>query len=297
MSELLDRNGFMQQRWVTSTAILIFSVTFVALSLITTTLSLQGAGLPLNENQILYLFSTSSQVISGIYGLTLTGFIFFRNELSREEFEDETLTDAIESLKKRYFLLLAFITALVVITIFLSNLAISTEITESTITKCIVLNTGQVAFIMSILAVTYFIFDVISPKRIENASLGLQNKLDPINSKWRKGSLEDFLRNFNQIESFLISAGTSYQKLGVTSSVYSEPRNVRRISNARLAEILFKSDKIDEELFLKLRELITLRNSIIHGAEPTVSQDLVQTTADVLTKLESTLKPSNNTGY
>jgi hypothetical protein len=45
----------------------------------------------LNENQILYLVSTSSQVLAGIYGLTLTGFIFFRNELSREEQEDETL--------------------------------------------------------------------------------------------------------------------------------------------------------------------------------------------------------------
>ena len=67
----------------------------------------------LNENQILYLFSTSSQVLAGIYGLTLTGFIFFRNELSREEQEDETLADAVESLKARYFRLLAFITILV----------------------------------------------------------------------------------------------------------------------------------------------------------------------------------------
>ncbi|MEX8493217.1 hypothetical protein, partial [Sphaerotilus sp.] len=41
----------------------------------------------LNENQILYIYSTSAQVIAGIYGLTLTGFIFYRNELSREEFE------------------------------------------------------------------------------------------------------------------------------------------------------------------------------------------------------------------
>jgi hypothetical protein len=33
----------------------------------------------LNENQILYLFSTSAQVLAGIYGLTLTGFIVSRH--------------------------------------------------------------------------------------------------------------------------------------------------------------------------------------------------------------------------
>jgi hypothetical protein len=54
-------------------------------------LSRYAAGL--DENQILYLFSISAQVIAAIYGLTLTGFIFLRNELSREEFEDETLVD------------------------------------------------------------------------------------------------------------------------------------------------------------------------------------------------------------
>lgn len=61
---------------------------------------LHSPALTLNENQVLYLFSTSAQVIAAIYGLTLIGFLFFRNELNREATKDETLTEAIDQLKK-----------------------------------------------------------------------------------------------------------------------------------------------------------------------------------------------------
>ena len=57
-------------------------------------------------------------MIAGIYGLTITGFIFLRNELSREENEDETLIDAIDILKKRYFQLLLFVSIMVAISVF-----------------------------------------------------------------------------------------------------------------------------------------------------------------------------------
>ncbi|WP_152903193.1 hypothetical protein [Stutzerimonas stutzeri] len=90
----------MQSYLAPSRIIGIFVIAFIILA---TTTSYVGANNPvliLNENQILYLFSTSAQVLAGVYGLTLTGFIFFRNELSREELEDETLVEAVESLKK-----------------------------------------------------------------------------------------------------------------------------------------------------------------------------------------------------
>ena len=75
----------------------------VLVSLVASFIGIKTPLLILNENQVLYLYSTSAQVLAGVYGLTLTGFIFFRNELSREEFEDDTLTEAVESLKSRYF--------------------------------------------------------------------------------------------------------------------------------------------------------------------------------------------------
>jgi len=239
----------------------------------------------LNENQILYLFSTSAQVLAGIYGLTLTGFIFFRNELSREEQEDETLSDAVESLKARYFKLLAFITILVLATIALSNLAISMASSGRSAFGAIVINSGQSLFATSLVTIAYFIFDVISPRRIEAASKALQSTVDPTYARQNKGSLEDFLRNYNEIESLLAEYGLSAY-LEITASSFKQ---ARRPSNARLAEILARNELISKDLYTRIRNLITLRNSIIHGADPVVSQELLESSHQVLTELKRAL--------
>jgi hypothetical protein len=273
-------------RWKEIPAISFFTALFVVMSIISTIVGLSSLATKLNENQVLYLFSTTGQVIAAVYGLTLTGFIFFRNELSREEFEDETLAEAVDALKERYFVLLAFITLLVLLTIFLANLAIAREAAGPTFGNAAIINTGQAAFVTSLLAVAYFVFDVISPRRIEKASRRLQDEVDPSRSEQSKGSLEEFLTNYNRIEALLNAAGLPYQQSVAVSIDRSRPRH---ISNTRLAEILFRSDRIDKLLFARLRELITLRNSIIHGAEPIVSQEAVGMSRDVLQRLRNAL--------
>lgn len=276
----------MRRHWKEIPAISYFTALFAVMSIISTIIGLSSLATKLNENQVLYLFSTTGQVIAAIYGLTLTGFIFFRNELSREEFEDETLAEAVEALKERYFVLLAFITMLVLLTIFLSNLAIAREAAGPTFGNAAIINTGQAAFVTSLLAVAYFVFDVISPRRIEKASRRLQDEVDPSRSEKSKGSLEEFLMNYNQIEALLNEAGLPYQQSFAVSIDRGRPRH---ISNTRLAEILFRSERIDKLLFAHLRELITLRNSIIHGAEPIVSQQAVAMSRDVLERLRNAL--------
>jgi len=268
-------------------AVIVWAISLLlAMTLASTAVALSGYGIRLNENQILYLFSTSAQVVAAIYGLTLTGFIFFRNELSREENEDETLADAVENLKSRYFRLLVIITFLVTLALLLANLAIAHEGFGELRLNTLILNAGQSAFLTSLVAVAYFVFDVVSPKRIERASRKIQNRVDPGVGTQASGSLEEFLRNYNEIESLLERAGERYQAV---SHVTDERRYRRRISNARLAEILLRSERISEALFLLLRDLITLRNSIIHGAEPVVSQTIVEASASVLNQLKAAL--------
>lgn len=265
---------------------------FIMLTIVTTAVALSGHGILLNETQIMYLSSTSAQVISAIYGLTLTGFIFVRNELSREEFRDDTLIDVVENLKSRYFWLLIFITSLVIVTLLLANLEISYEYSGEQRINTLIVNAGQSAFMSSLLAIAYFIFDIISPNRIERASKSLQNKLDPHNSESAKGNLEEFLRDFNEIERLLRQAASDYQQGAAFSD---ERRYSRRLSNARLVEILFRNERIDESLYGKLRELITLRNSIIHGADPVVSLEIVKAAAGALQNLRTAL-PTNLDG-
>jgi ABC-type multidrug transport system fused ATPase/permease subunit len=239
----------------------------------------------LNENQILYLFSTSAQVLAGVYGLTLTGFIFFRNELSREEFDDDSLTDAVDALKERYFKLLVFITLFSVFTLLISNFVISIESSKGSNMGTIFINVGQASFVINLLVITYFIFDVIAPKRIERASKNLQETFDPVSSKEEKGSLEDFLTNFNQIEYILQKYGQAFQ----SEMSGFQPKSRRRISNVKLAQIILQAERIDNGLFDEIKRLITLRNSIVHGEEPIVSLKMVSASRTILVELSNAL--------
>ena len=239
----------------------------------------------LDDTQILYLFSTSAQVLAGIYGLTLTGFIFFRNELSREEFDDESLAEAIESLKLRYFKLLMFITAFSIFTILASNLVISIESNKSFPIRSLLMNIGQVSFIVNLFIIAYFIFDVIAPKRIEKASRKLQKVVDPFDVGDKSGSLEEFLTNFNQIEYILQKYGQAFQAEMLGEHIPSR----RRIPNGKLAEIILRAERIDHDLFNEIRRLITLRNSIVHGAEPIVSSKMVDSSREILVQLSKAL--------
>ena len=71
------------------------------------------------------------------------------------------------------------------------------------------MNIGQTSFVVNLLVIAYFIFDVISPKRIEKESRIIQQKVDPqyIGDEKKKGSFEDFLKNYNQLEYILQNMG------------------------------------------------------------------------------------------
>lgn len=268
-----------------STIVSLSLIILVFSSIITSYIGLNTPVMILNETQVLYLFSTSAQVLASVYGLTLTGFIFFRNELSREEFDDETLAEAVQSLKNRYFKILIFVTFLSIFTLILSNIVISFESDNDSQLTTILINIGQSSFVVNLMVISYFIFDVIAPMRIEKESKVMQQRIDPVPDEVVKGSLENFLINYNKIDNIIQKYGQAYQFEFETSVSTSK----RRISNVRLAEFILRAEKIDFRLFEKIKKLITLRNSIIHGAEPIVSENMVKASEEILQELAKAL--------
>ncbi|MEQ5346954.1 hypothetical protein ABN253_02040 [Proteus genomosp. 6] len=232
----------------------------------------------LNENQVLYLYSNSSQVLAAIYGLTLTGFIFFRNELIRNETIDNTLSDATDNLKIRYRKKLIFITLLSIITLITSNLVISIENIKHEDTKIFFMNLSQTLFIVSLITISFFIFDILEPKKIEKESLKIQEEFDPDINKSDNGDLSEFLKNFNKIERLLKKNGGNFFP------------NIKYISNKALSNAIFRKNLINEKLFYNINKLISLRNSIVHGAEPVVSNNIVDLSKNVLEELSSSLE-------
>lgn len=94
------------------------------------------------------------------------------------------------------------------------------------------------------------------------------------------------LKNYQQIEAQLDSAGQEF----AGRRAPDERRPPRRIPAARLVEILFRSQRIDRALHRKLRDLITLNNAIIHGADPVVSEQMVSISAQAAAELKTALE-------
>lgn len=268
-----------------SKLIQLFIVSLGLSSFISSYMGIKTPLLFLNENQIFYLYSTSAQVLAGIYGLTLTGFIFFRNELSREEFEDDTLTEAIDNLKSRYYTILVFITIITIFTLLMSNIVISAEHGNNSKLTIILMNITQSSFVINLLAIAYFIFDIIAPKRIAKESKNIRQAVDPLEDSSKQGSLEEFLSNYNKLEYIIQKYGQAYQSEFENNTHKSR----RRISNIRLVEFILRAEKIDYQFFEEIKNLISLRNSIIHGADPIVSQNIVETSSIILKKLADAL--------
>ena len=162
---------------------------------------------------------------------------------------------------------------------------IASESGSNSMLITILMNVGQSFFVLNLCVIAYFIFDVISPKRIEKESKAIQHQVDPVVSKQDQGSLEIFLTNYNKLEYIIQKYGQAYQ-----SQLEDNPaKSRRRISNVRLAEFILRAERIDYGLFEEIKNLITLRNTIIHGAEPVVSETMVKASENILKELAEAL--------
>jgi hypothetical protein len=65
--------------------------------------SLSSSWFSLYENQSLYLFSTMAQVVAGLFGLTLTAYVFFADKLRAFSQKEDDYYEAVDTLLSQYF--------------------------------------------------------------------------------------------------------------------------------------------------------------------------------------------------
>ena len=230
-------------------------------------------------------FSAAPQVIAAIYGLIVTGYIFLRNELDRKADKDESFEEIISLLKTEYFGSIVRISLVTLVSILLCFLVTVSEKIKNIEIVDILINISIPTIITELILIISFVIKILNPNSLERASNRLrgittQNDLD------NKGSLEDFLKNFNQIEYLLEKYGTVF-----SNTEFQDYDSIRRkrIAKSKLVNILFKEGKIDSSLRNNLIELISFRNSLIHGTELFVSEKDVERSDYLLTKLKEIL--------
>lgn len=239
----------------------------------------------LDESQILYLFSAASQVIAAIYGLIITGYIFLRNELDRKADKDDSFEEVVSVLKGEYFGSIITISIVTVLSISLCFLVIVDATSFQTTALDILINIFVSVILIELILIVSFVIKILNPKSLEIASDKLRAKTITSDSS-EKGSIEDFLTNFNTIEYILTKYGTSIRNPDLTDY---ESAKRKRISNQKLVNILYNDGKIDTSLKTELINLISFRNSLIHGSNLFVSKQDVELSEEVLRRLKNAL--------
>lgn len=220
----------------------------------------------LNENKILYLYSLLPQTLGAIYGLTITGYIFFIGNQHSKASNDPTLHEIIEESDKEQFSALKTLSILVFLSIFfcISTLFLHNKIEPhfdnlSTITVSLA-NSFAIATIISNFL---FIINIIDPTSIEKTSNKIINKIE--NQENENNKAEDnyafmptsqFLKEYHALEELARNI--------INDAGFSDKNNKNGSSRLNLKH-LHASGIIKNTTAQMLGQLRKYRNALAHS--------------------------------
>lgn len=234
-------------------SIIIFSILYLII----------GLRIELNENQILYVFSATSQVIAGLFGLSIAGYIFLRDSLERAVYDDETLIDIIDALKSNYYNSIIFMSVLAAFSISLSLINILLYDLNLIIYQWLI-NVTLIIILGEVILIICFSCCIIDPNKIGKISNILKKNFEKGNISKDIGDYLEFIRDFNQIE---LNLKRQYEE--ITFSKFDKNRKINQwiFPSSKIVKILYHDGTIGYNLFEELLSIIKYRNYVIHSSE------------------------------
>lgn len=248
-----------------------------------------GLKIDLNENQIFYVFSASPQVIAGLFGLSIAGYVFFTDKLDRAKYDDETLIDVIDTLKLKYYHSMIFMSIVAILSIFLSITVIFFYDIDwvlfdwlTNVTIMIIL--GEVALIIC------FACSIIDPNKIRKISNILIKDFEKGDLSKDISDYSLFMRDFNEIE---VNLKRQYED--ITFSIFDKNNKTSQIKlpSRKIVRFLYHDEKIGHKLFEELLSIIKYRNYLIHSNDIHVHKLMCEKARIVNEKLKEKLNVKN----
>lgn len=232
-----------------------------------------------NETQIMYFSSTNAQVVAALFGLTITGYVFFAGNMNDEyaKSEDKGIDEIWDDLNKKYSKLILAIGVIVFLCVFLCliNIFLSNRIIlGGNIINNITLANSILFALSSIAMIIYFISLVVNPQRLENFS---NSRIKIIEENIKQGhngddgspgNLQDFLSSYNEIEALIkkkyAEVSKSQYKLREMENMYSK------------IKFLQQMNAISGNLSGEVDTLRKYRNYVVHSTDMSVDKQMVR---------------------
>lgn len=228
------------------------------------------------------VMSTCSEVLAGLYGITLTGYIFFADRFQNTSKEDESLYDAVQALLLRYNHMAGFISLLCLICIVLAegivlygtNTLLHPTLYRFWVNETLLVSVSTFNFIL------YFVISVLDPHKVNRIS---SQKKAKISEDRNAGDPDEFLAVWGEIEQNLLSLREELiaKMRFIPGAGKGKPQLVQTL------EVLRNYGRINHSLWRKLDRLRQYHNLSLHDINMGVSQEMCDLAKDVLAELES----------
>ena len=231
------------------------------------------------------VMSTCAEVLAGLYGITLTGYIFFSDRFQNTSKEDESLYDAVQALLLRYNHIAGFISLMCLICTVLGE-GIVLYGTNTLLPDGLYrfwVNETLLLYFLTFDFVLYFVISVLDPYKVSRISSQKKAKLSEDTAQ---GDPEQFMQDWAAIEDTL---QVLHEKL--VRDVKLLPRaGKNKPQIVHTLELLRNYGRISAGLWRKLDKLRQYHNLTLHDPGMTVSQEMCDLAKAVLTELETRKK-------
>ena len=228
------------------------------------------------------VMSTCSEVLAGLYGITLTGYIFFADRFKDTSEEDESLYDAVQALLIRYNHLAGVISLMCLICIALAegivlygtNTRLPVGVHRFWINETLLLCFSTFNLIL------YFVISVLDPHKVKRIS---SQKKTKISEDTTIGNPEEFMTIWREIEDnlFALREELISQMRFIPGTGKGKPQVVQTL------EILRNYGRINHNLWRKLDKLRQYHNLSLHDVNMAVSQEMCDLAKTVLAELKN----------
>ena len=228
------------------------------------------------------VMSTCSEVLAGLYGITLTGYIFFADRFKDTSRDDESLYDAVQALLIRYNHLAGFISLMCLlctvmaegIVLYGENTLLPFGLHRFWINETLLLSFGTFNMIL------YFVISVLAPPKVERVS---NQKKSKISEDTTTGDVEEFMAIWGEIEENVMALREELisKMRFIPGANRSKPQLVQTL------EVLRNYGRINMNLWRKLDKLRQYHNLSLHDVNAAVSQEMCDLAKNVLAELEN----------
>lgn len=227
------------------------------------------------------VMSTCSEVLAGLYGITLTGYIFFADRFQNTSREDESLYDAVQALLVRYNHMAGIISLMCLVCIafaegivlYGNNTLLSAGLHRFWINETLLLCFCTFDLIL------YFVISVLDPHKVGRIS---NQKKAKISEDTALGDPEEFMAIWGQIEDNLYALRDEL----ISKMRFIPGANKSKPQIVQTLDVLRNYGRINMNLWRKLDKLRQYHNLSLHDLNMAVSQEMCDLAKDVLAELE-----------